>query len=70
MKEVKDRIYEAAVRIVSCSQSLKYITKDLGEMETDACRYGGEYQGMSNIVDMMAEEVETRIWEIMEALEV
>ena len=68
MNEEKERIYAAALRIVSCTQSLKYITKYLAEMETDACRSGGEYQGVSNIVDMMAGEVEARSWEIIEVL--
>ena len=68
MNEEKERIYEAALRIVSCAQSLKYVTKYLGEMETDACRNGGEYQGVTNIIDTMTGEVETRGWEILEVI--
>ena len=68
MNEEKDKMFDAVLKLVSCSQSQRYIIKELYEMEEDANRYGGEYQGLSNIADMMSQEIEKQVWIIFEAL--
>ena len=42
--------------------------EDLYEMEEDANRCGGEYKGLSNIADMVAQEIETQVWILFEAI--
>lgn len=68
MNEENDKIYDAVLKLVSYSQSQRYIIKDLYEMEDDANRCGGEYQGLSNIVDMVTQEIENQAWIILEAI--
>lgn len=64
----ENKIIDAVLKLVSCSQSQRYIIKDLYEMEEDANRYGGEYQGLSNIADMVSQEIDNLVWTIFEAL--
>ena len=68
MNEENDKILDAILKLVSCSQSLRYIIKDMYEMEEDANRCGGEYKGLSNIADMVAQEIETQVWILFEAI--
>ena len=68
MNELNDKIYDAVLTIVSCSQSQRYIIKDLYEMEADANMHGGKYRGLSNIIDVMSETIETQIFKIFEAM--
>ena len=70
MNEENNKIFDAVLKLVSCSQSQRYIIKELYEMEEDANRYGGEYQGLSNIADMVAKEIENQIWMLFKALSV
>ena len=64
----ENKIIDAVLKLVSCSQSQRYIIKDLYEMEEDANRYGGEFQGLSNIADMVSQEIDNLVWTIFEAL--
>ena len=68
MKE-NDKIYDAALIIVSCLESQKFIIKDLYEMEDDATRCGDDYRGLSNIVDILTQKIETHVWKIFEAMD-
>lgn len=54
------------ISILSCVQSLQFITKDLVEMETTASQEAdGYYSGVTNIIELLAvrilEEVKTII---------
>lgn len=64
----ENKIIDAVLKLVTFSQSQRYIIKDLYEMEEDANRHGGEYQGLSNIADMVSREIDNLVWTIFEAL--
>ena len=68
MTNEKDRIYDAALKILSCSDSQVYILKDLEDMEEFANKHGGEYRGLANIVRKMTEETEAQTWKIINTM--
>ena len=64
--ERMDVINEKSLFIVSCAQSLKFILKDLDEMEMTANQAtDGLYSGLTNIVEQLAIRIENMSSEIM-----
>ena len=65
MTENDGKIYDAALEIVACAQSQRYILKELYDMEEHANTHGGDFQGLSNIISKMTDTIDKQTWEII-----
>ncbi len=63
-------VNEKSLNISACILSLKYILKDLDEMESQANKISeGYYMGLTNIVEQLAYKIEAETKDIMELSE-
>lgn len=70
MNEKLNVISSSGIAILSCVQSLQFITKDLAEMETTASQVtDGYYSGVTNIVEVIVERIRSDIKTIIEMSE-
>ena len=70
MKERMIEINNSGMHALACVQSLQFISKDLAEMETQACQVSdGYYCGLTNIVEQMARKIGEEVKVIMELSE-
>ncbi len=59
-------INEKSLNVYACILSLKYILKDLDEMEMQANKVSdGYYHGLSNIVEQLSNKMEKEVSEIL-----
>ena len=66
IKDGMEKINVASLRIMGCAQSLQFILKDLEAMETAATMYSEyDYQGLSNIVEQMADRIYAEAGKVM-----
>ena len=70
MKERMIEINNSGMHALACVQSLQFISKDLAEMESQACQVSdGYYCGLTNIVEQMARKIGEEVKVIMELSE-
>ncbi len=66
IKEKMEKVNEKSLNIYACILSLKYILKDLDEMELQANKISeGYYMGLTNIVEQLAYKMEAEMKDIM-----
>ena len=68
MNEITKEVYSSSgLEILSCTLSLQFLTKDLAEMETIACRItDGDYSGVTNIIELLADKIRAEAKKILE----
>ena len=63
-------IYERSLTVLTCVKSIQFISKDLAEMETTASQEtDGYYCGLTNIIELMADRIESEVIGILELVE-
>ena len=63
-------LYGSSLIILSCVKSIKFISKDLAEMETTANQVTvGYYCGLTNIIELMIDRIESEVIGILELVE-
>lgn len=71
MNEITKEVYSSSgMEILSCALSLQFLTKDLAEMETIACRMtDGDYSGLTNLIELLADKIRSESKRILELSE-